>query len=150
MKFALKKKGNYNVIVTWLYYVISFVITLNHILLSLPIAFTYHFVPDGSLLTVCPFNIPYLIYLFIGNWLFFITLLKCSQPSSLLFSYYLLIYWKTIFFNLILLRTGSPLIVLQLQTDDWVTYRSTPARSVALYKALNLWNHHIGSESTTC
>ena len=29
------------------------------------------------------------------------------------------------------------------------SYRSIPARSVALHKALGLWNRHVGGESTT-
>ena len=37
-----------NVVATWPHHVISFIITLNDIPLSPPIALTYHFVPDGS------------------------------------------------------------------------------------------------------
>ena len=71
-------------------------------------------------LTACPFNALNLIYLFIGNQLSFITLLKRSPPSSLLSFYHLPIYWKTTFFDLIPLGTGSFLIALQLQTNNWI------------------------------
>ena len=31
-----------------------------------------------------------------------------------------------------------------------LSYKSTPARSIASHKALGLWNCHAGSENTTC
>ena len=71
-------------------------------------------------LMACFFDAPNFIYLFVGNQFSFIILLKCSQPSSLLLSYYFSICWKTTFLDSILLRIGSSLIALQLQTYDWV------------------------------
>ena len=49
MELTPKKEGNYNVVATWPCHVILLVITSNNILLSLPIALTYYFIPDGSL-----------------------------------------------------------------------------------------------------
>ena len=49
-EFVLKKKGNYNIVVTWSGHMILLIITFNNILLSLPITLIYHFVPDGLLL----------------------------------------------------------------------------------------------------
>ena len=78
-------------------------------------------------LTACPFNAPNLIYLFVWNQLSFITLLKCSQPSSLLSSYYLFICWETTFLDSIPLGTGSSLIALRLRADDWVILQINPS-----------------------
>ena len=71
-------------------------------------------------LMACLFNAPNLIYLFIGNQIFFITLLTCFQPSSLLSSYHLPICWETTFLDLILMGTESSLIALWLEADDGV------------------------------
>ena len=71
-------------------------------------------------LTVCSFNASNLIHLFVWNWLFFITLLKRFQPSSLLSSYHLFICWETTFLDSIPLGTGFSLIALQLRANDWV------------------------------
>ena len=79
-------------------------------------------------LTARSFNVLKLIYLFVGNWLSFITLLKRSQPSSLLSSYHLSICWETTFLDSILLGTGSSLIALQLQANDWVILQINPSQ----------------------
>ena len=78
-------------------------------------------------LTARPFDAPNLIHLFVGNRLSFITLLKCSQPSSLLSSYYLFICWETTFLDSIPLGTGSSLIALRLRADDWVILQINPS-----------------------
>ena len=67
-----------------------------------------------------PFDVPNLIHLFIGNRFSFITLLKRSQLSSLLSSYYLPICWEITFLDSIPLGTKSSLIALQLRADHWV------------------------------
>ena len=79
-------------------------------------------------LTIYPFNASNLIYLFIGNRLSFITLLKYSQPSSLLSFYYLLICWEMTFLDSIPLKTGSSLIALQLQANNWVILQINPSQ----------------------
>ena len=79
-------------------------------------------------LIACLFNAPNLIHLFVGNWFFFITLLKYSQPSSLLSSYYLPFCWETIFFDSIPLRIESSLIALRLQVNDWVILQINSSR----------------------
>ena len=79
-------------------------------------------------LTTRPFDTPNLIHLFVGNRLSFITLLKRSQPSSLLSSYHLPICWETTFLDSIPLGTGSSLIALQLQANDWVILQINPSQ----------------------
>ena len=101
-------------------------------------------------LMACSFDAPNLIHLFIRNRLSFITLLKRSQPSFLLSSYYLPICWKTTFLDSIPLGTGSFLQPYNCKPMTGSSYKSTPARSVASYKALDLWNRHAGGENTTC
>ena len=71
-------------------------------------------------LIICFFNVLNLIHLFIDNQLSFIILLKRSPPSSLLSSYYLFIYWETIFLDSIPLKIWSFFIVLQLQANNWI------------------------------
>ena len=68
-----------NGMVTWPHHVISLVILTNNILLSLPIALTYHFVPDSSSFW---YTKPHLSI--VGNWLAYITLLR-SAPATILF-----------------------------------------------------------------
>ena len=87
-------------------------------------------------LTACPFNAPNLIHLFVGNRLSFITLLKRSQPSSLLSSYHLLIYWETTFLDSILLGTRSSLIALRLWADDWVILQINPSQVNSFIQSL--------------
>ena len=87
-------------------------------------------------LTARPFNAPNLIHLFVGNWLSFITLLKRSQPSSLLSSYHLLICWETTFLDLIPLGTGSFLIALQLRANDWVILQINPSQVSSFTQSL--------------
>ena len=101
-------------------------------------------------LTARPFNTQNLIYLFVWNWFSFIISLKRFQPSFLLSSYYLPIYLEMTFLDSIPLGTGSFLIALQLQANDWVILQINPARSVFLHKTLGLWNRHASGESTTC
>ena len=79
-------------------------------------------------LTSRSFDAPNLIHLFVWNRLFFITSLKRSQPSSLLSSYHLPICWETTFLDLIPLETGSFLIALQLQANDWVILQINPSQ----------------------
>ena len=87
-------------------------------------------------LTACPFNAPNLIYLFIGNQLSFITLLKRSQPSSLLSSYHLPICWEMTFLDLIPLETGSSLIALRLRANDWVILQINPSQVSSFTQSL--------------
>ena len=79
-------------------------------------------------LTACPFNAPNISHLFVGNQLSFITLLKRSQPSSLLLSYHLLICWETTFLDSIPLRTRSSLIALRLRANNWVILQINPSQ----------------------
>ena len=79
-------------------------------------------------LTAHLFDVPNLIHLFVGNQLSFITLLKRSQPSSLLSSYHLPICWETTFLDSIPLGTGSSLIALRLRANDWVILQINPSQ----------------------
>ena len=83
-----------------------------------------------------PFDAPNLIHLFVGNWLSFITLLKRSQPSSLLSSYHLPICWETTFLDSIPLGTGSSLIALQLRANDWVILQINPSQVSSFTQSL--------------
>ena len=87
-------------------------------------------------LTACPFNASNLIYLFVKNRISFITLLKRSQLSSLLSSYYLPICWETTFFDSIPLETGSSLIALRLQANDWVILQINPSQVSSFTRSL--------------
>ena len=87
-------------------------------------------------LMACPFNVPNLIHLFVENQLSFIILLKRSQPSSLLSSYYLPICWETTFFDSILLRIGSSLIALRLQANNWVILQINPSQVSSFTQSL--------------
>ena len=100
-------------------------------------------------LTAHPFDAPNLIYLFVGNRLSFITLLKRSQPSSLLSSYYLSICWETTFLDSIPLGTRSSLIALRLRANDWVILQINPSQVSSFTRSLRPWNRHAGGESTT-
>ena len=72
-----KKKGNCNVVATWPHHVILLVIISNDISLSLPIAFTYCLIPDGS-----PFQYTKPHSSIIGNWFSYIALLR-SIPAAI-------------------------------------------------------------------
>ena len=87
-------------------------------------------------LTACFFDAPNLIHLFVGNRLSFITLLKRSQPSSLLSSYHLPICWETTFLDSIPLGTGSSLIALRLRADDWVILQINPSQVSSFTRSL--------------
>ena len=87
-------------------------------------------------LTACSFDVLNLIHLFVKNRLSFITLLKCSQPSSLLSSYYLFICWETTFLDSILLGTGSFFIALQLRANDWVILQINPSQVSSFIQSL--------------
>ena len=87
-------------------------------------------------LTARSFDAPNIIHLFVGNWLFFITLLKRSQPSSLLSSYHLPICWETTFFDSIPLGIESSFIVLQLRADDWVILQINPSQVSSFTQSL--------------
>ena len=87
-------------------------------------------------LTARLFDAPNLIHLFVGNWLSFITLLKCSQPSSLLSSYHLPICWETTFLDSISLGTESSLIALQLRANDWVILQINPSQVSSFTQSL--------------
>ena len=98
--------------------------------------FTDHTYLSLLFLTARPFDAPNLIHLFVGNRLSFITLLKRSQPSSLLSSYHLPICWETTFLDSIPLGTGSSLIALRLQANDWVILQINPSQVSSFTQSL--------------
>ena len=114
---------------TWSHHVILLIIISNNILLSPPIALTYHFVPNSSSFWYLKSHL-----LIIGNWFFYIILLR-SVPAAILFvgkhnirhstiistsTYQHPICWDAIFLDSILLKSRSPLIALQLRVNDAV------------------------------
>ena len=119
-----------NIMATWPRHVISLVILPNDILLSPPIALIYCL--DGS-----PFWYTKPHSFIVGNWLFYIALLRSPQAAILFVgkhslrhatavsipTYQYLVCWDSTFFLLDLLGFGSPHKVLQLME----AYRTKPA-----------------------
>ena len=150
-ELAPKKEGNCNVMATWPRHVISLVIISNNIPLSPPI---HLFI--ALFLMAHLFNTLNSIHLLLGIGFLTLHCWKAYQPL-----FHLLGSAPTIILSLShLLRNDIPwfdsigdldlfLYLYNCKPMTWSSYRSTPARSVASHKALEIWSCHADGESTT-